>query len=254
MVLKLSRPRFWLYTTGPFLVGSLAAYKWAIVDPFFWTGFFLFLLIANIFLYGINDIFDQDTDAHNVKKTQKEVKATKAHDFFVIVSAVILGLASFMLKGEILVAYVIFLLLSFFYSAPPFRFKKYPLVDSMSNVLYIMPGLIGYLYYGGTISWPVIFAAWCWVAAMHLYSAIPDIVPDKKAGLFTTAVVFGKKRSLILCFILWSLATILSGFWFGLVYPFMIVLSFYKPVDKLYWYFPIINAIIGTILTLVILW
>ena len=37
------------------------------------------------------------------------------------------------------------------------------------------------------------------VMAMHCYSAIPDIEPDKQAGLVTTAVYLGKQNSLLYC-------------------------------------------------------
>ena len=47
---------------------------------------------------------------------------------------------------------------------------------------------------------------------MHLFSAIPDIECDRAAGITTTAVFLGRKRSLLLCLAFWTgLAVITIG-------------------------------------------
>lgn len=56
----------------------------------------------------------------------------------------------------------------------------------------------------------LLIASWFWVIAMHCYSAIPDIQPDRQAGLNTTAVYLGKNKSLIYCAILYLLSALLS--------------------------------------------
>jgi len=75
-LLRLSRPRFWLYLAGPVLVG-LSFGADAIADlaaPLSLALVAYFLLPANVFLYGVNDVFDADVDRENPKKDEKEVR------------------------------------------------------------------------------------------------------------------------------------------------------------------------------------
>lgn len=263
----MSRPKFWLYTAGPYLIGYLAAIKdpLQLLTPSFIVNTLFFLIPANIFLYGINDFFDRDTDALNVKKGSKEF-LMKNHDeqwlmavlFIVLaISALLLFLQQFLLTSALLVA---FIFLSYAYSAPPFRFKARPLIDSFSNVLYIIPGIIGYTQVTNTLPDPIFIAAGLfWVTAMHLFSAIPDITPDKNVGLATTAVVYGKKLSLVFTSALWGLCSFLViTSWqlfpvslFTLIYPVIPLLLLDKTdeeISNVYWFFPYLNAFMGFIL------
>ena len=74
-LLKVSRPRFWLYIFGPFLVGLAAgADSWRDflrLDTILSAVYFLFP--ANVLIYGINDIFDFETDRRNPKKAEYEM-------------------------------------------------------------------------------------------------------------------------------------------------------------------------------------
>ena len=83
-LLKLSRYRFWLYLGGTYLTGFIIGAN-SLTN--FTTGKFLlhliyFMIPANILLYGINDLFDQDTDIFNHKKEDKEVKINSSRDVF----------------------------------------------------------------------------------------------------------------------------------------------------------------------------
>ncbi|MEF8937724.1 MAG: lycopene elongase, partial [Halovenus sp.] len=67
----LSRPRFWFYLAGPVIVGVVygASSQADLFTPLTVELFLYFLIPANIFLYGINDIFDADIDQLNPKKS-----------------------------------------------------------------------------------------------------------------------------------------------------------------------------------------
>ena len=70
-LIKISRPRFWVYITGPFLIGVVAAspvQSWPLIILL--GAYFTFP--ANLLIYGINDIFDYETDKHNPKKIAYE--------------------------------------------------------------------------------------------------------------------------------------------------------------------------------------
>jgi len=99
---------------------------------------------------------------------------------------------------------LVFIFLSYYYSAGPIRFKQRPLLDSASNVLYALPGVFSYYLASGALPpAPVLAAAFMHTFSMHLFSAVPDIAYDTETGIRTTAVV-GRRASLALCFALWT--------------------------------------------------
>lgn len=258
-LLKTSRPRFWLYLAGTYLVGYTLGLNTVFDYNLEFVIYFLYFLIpANIFLYGINDYFDWDTDNYNPKKKEKESlleKNQKKSLIKILLITIIISIILLIpLRGLTLTSFIIFLVLSTFYSMPPIRFKSKPIIDFSSNILYAMPAIFGYLQTGNTPSPLIIIALFFWTAAMHLYSAVPDIVPDKKAKLKTTAVILGKKTSLLLCLIFWLIVSIIIFKYstilglISLAYPVLVIITFFKDINKIYWYYPYINAIIGFII------
>ncbi len=260
---KISRPRFWLYLAGPFLIGAVASDLLSVLESYwFYILLIYFLIFANIYLYGINDYFDYDTDKYNIKKEEKESKLNSKKlrklvfyyiIFFLALSFLIIILIP-NIKVKILLA--LFLFLASFYSAPPLRFKRWPIIDSLSNILYIIPGLVSYfLFTKSNPDWFIILALWAWAVSMHLFSAIPDIKPDKKAGLYTTAIFFGEKKSLWICSLLWmifSLIIIINSLLLPLSFLFLIypLIPLYllikkKSAEKVYWHFPFITGVLG---------
>lgn len=273
--LKISRPRFWLYTAGPFLLGTLFIYWRNGVDltvaAYFLSMFAYFLIPANLLMYGVNDYFDWETDKLNPKKESKEVRVTQADRTRLQIGLSVIMLVSLLgtlIQPNILAAgwLFAFLCLAIGYSVPPFRFKARPFIDSVSNVFYIFPGFVAYA--AATQELPPLFvvvAGLCWTAAMHLYSAIPDIQYDAKAGLPTTATVLGQKRALVLCMVLWIACATLLLWNFGtylttillFVYPLIPAYHLlqtllpkefrFAPIEKAYWAFPFITSLIGAI-------
>jgi len=69
-LLRLSRPRFWLYLAGPVVVGVAYAARTPaeLFAPIAVALFAYFLVPANVFLYGVNDVFDADIDVETQKK------------------------------------------------------------------------------------------------------------------------------------------------------------------------------------------
>lgn len=262
---KISRPRFWFYLAGPFLLGfvSSADSVYEFLTARFWLLFLYFLLPANFMLYGINDLFDTDTDILNSKKINFENKAVGLEKSLtkvgVVISLLFVLVPLLLLNSKSLILFLLFLFLSVFYSAVPFRFKSRPVLDFMSNVLYMLPGLI--IFYDKTGALPnifVILSASFWIFAMHLLSAVPDIEPDFKAGVKTSAVYFGAQKSLWICFIFWSISFLFALFAMGVVAVLFVVyplLAFYLAINynnarlfKIYWLYPYINVCFGFLL------
>ncbi|WP_255148929.1 prenyltransferase [Halorarius halobius] len=266
-LLRMSRPRFWLYLAGPVVVGVAYAARAPadLFSPLAVALFAYFLVPANVFLYGVNDYFDRDVDADNPKKDDREVRyrGDRTVPAAVVLSA-LLGLAFLpVLPPTGAVAMVGFLLLGAEYSAPPLRFKTTPLLDSASNGLYVLPGVVAYTAVAGRLPPTLAVAgAWLWAMAMHTFSAIPDIHPDREAGIRTTATLLGERRTYLYCGLVWLLAAAA----FALVHPFLgAVLAVYPvfvagvalsdvTVDRAYWWFPALNTLAGMALTLGALW
>ena len=266
-VLRMSRPRFWLYLAGPVVVGVAyaASSRWELFAPTAVALFAYFLLPANVFLYGVNDVFDADVDDENPKKEDREVRYRGGRLVPALVIATgLLGVAFLPLlspAGD--AAMVAFLLLAVEYSAPPLRFKTTPLLDSVSNGLYVLPGVVAYAALAGEAP-PVAAVAggWLWAMGMHTFSAVPDIEPDRRAGIRTTATVLGESRTYAYCAGCWLAAAAV----FGTVHPFFAaVLGGYPlfvagivaadvDVDRAYWWFPAVNTVAGMTLTLAALW
>ncbi|MXR52095.1 prenyltransferase [Halovenus sp. WSH3] len=265
----LSRPRFWFYLAGPVVVGvaygasSTAEY----FTPLTVALFAYFLVPANVFLYGINDLFDADIDEVNPKKSDegREVQYRGSRSVTVIVVCSALAAVVFVpaLPTVGVAALAGFLLLGTTYSAPPVRFKTTPLLDSISNGLYIMPGLVAYAALAGELPPTlVIVGGWLWTMGMHTFSAIPDIEPDRAAGIQTTATVLGRDRTLAYCAGCWLAA---AGA-MGVVHPFFAaVLAIYPlfvvgivlasvDIDRAYWWFPVLNTVAGALLTMAAVW
>lgn len=261
--LALSRPRFWLYLGGTYLIGFAAgaSRREALLSPQFWAFLLFFMLPANLFLYGLNDLSDRDTDLRNPKKgTEEHLMAVEELGTARsgVALALLAGLAAMALlsNGTQRMILSAFLLLSFAYSVPPLRLKARPALDSLSNILYALPAFFGYHQAAGRLpSIPVLLAAMLWTVSMHLFSAVPDIRSDREAGLFTTATVLGQRGALLLCLALWT-ACLAILLWNRILWPWSILAVIYVAIPvyvvarpaalrRAYWLFPTINGLGG---------
>jgi 4-hydroxybenzoate polyprenyltransferase len=264
----LSRPRFWLYQGGPVVVAVTYAADGPgeLFSPLAIALFLYFTIPANVFLYGVNDIFDRDIDQVNPKKDEGREVSYRGDR--VVVAAI---LASGLLAAGLLpflpvlgvVALLAWAALSIEYSAPPLRFKTTPFLDSLSNGLYILPGVVAYAAIEGVAPPATAVAgAWLWTMGMHTFSAIPDIEPDREAGIETTATFLGESNTYYYCVMCWLSAAFVFTYthWvFGallLVYPGLVfgILGVGVDIDEAYWWYPAINTLVGMAFTLVGLW
>jgi 4-hydroxybenzoate polyprenyltransferase len=263
----LSRPRFWLYLGGPVIVGATFAADSlpALFTPLNVALLAYFTVPANVFLYGVNDVFDADIDAENPKKADKEVRYRgRRWAVAVVLACGALGLAFVpFIPRMAALAFGLWYLLSIEYSAPPLRFKTTPLLDSVSNGLYVLPAVVAFATVAGELPpLAAIAAGWLWTMGMHTFSAIPDIEPDRAAGIRTTATVLGERWTYVYCAGCWLAAAVV--FWqvhafFGgllLVYPTLVfgIARSDVDVDDAYWWYPVVNTLTGMTMTLAGLW
>lgn len=265
LAFDVSRYRFWLYLGGTYftgyIIGAAKLDDFLSLDLFYHL--FYFMIPANIFLYGINDLFDRDTDQFNLKKENKEIRIRKQEERDL--KTILLATQFFSLVALIIQdnwaqrsIFILFIFLSYAYSSPPFRFKARPILDFSSNILYALPGIFG--YYQITSQFPpllIIVALFLWTGAMHLFSAIPDIEADAKAEVTTTAVYVGRTLSLWICFVFWFTFIFITVViyhaytplsYIAFLYPVIpLLLLFGKGLDieKIYWWYPYINGMLG---------
>lgn len=205
-LIEISRPVLWINTIGTTVIAMWitgALWDWRILPILIWVTF-----PFNLLIYGINDIFDRDTDDPNARKggyggakiTDSETKP--------IVWGVILTNAPFLIYFIATLpwpawAWMLAYTFSFWqYSATPLRFKGRPVWDSLSNTDYAYPLVFVAFALGSEPMWPAALGLMAWSMAKHVYDAIQDIDEDSAAGIRTTAVAFRTKGALI-----WS------GFW-----------------------------------------
>ncbi|MFB6298205.1 MAG: prenyltransferase [Salinirussus sp.] len=265
----LSRPRFWLYLAGPVAVGVVyaAASPADFFRPLPVALFLWFLIPGNVFLYGVNDIYDVDLDSENPKKGEGGREVQYSGDGIVVTAIFLASATGIFFAPYLPVAGLIalggFYVLGAQYSAPPFRFKTTPFLDSVSNGLYLLPGIVGYAAVAGTAP-PLLAIAggWLWTMGMHTFSAIPDIEPDRAAGIRTTATVLGPGWTLVYCGLTWLGAALLMGLLHPalggvfLAYP-LLTVAFARSsvdIDRAYWWFPVINTLAGMVLTMAGIW
>ncbi|MCE5213501.1 MAG: prenyltransferase [Methanobacterium sp.] len=263
---KVSRFRFWIYTGGTYVVGYALGFS-VLADffrPEYYLYLFYFFIPANIFIYGVNDYWDMDTDVLNPKKEEKEYRIKikerkKLLNIIYLITGFSLILMLFQNSGERLI-FAGFLILSYFYSAKPLRFKDKPFLDFSSNYLYIMPGIFAfYLVSHSLPSLIILLGAYLHISAMHIFSAIPDIEYDRKAGINTTPVFIGMKASLLLCLFFWlglSFIVIYLAQFFPLsflvflypLFPLILLIKTSLDISKVYWYLPYVNTTLGGLL------
>ncbi len=212
-LLTISRPVLWVNTIGTTVVGMwLAGYLWtpAIIPILIWVTF-----PFNLLIYGINDIFDQETDNINARKGGYEGAKIYPNEVVPIWVTVILTNVPFLIYFAItlpwqatawMVAYSLFFT---FYSAPPLRFKARKYLDALSNTDYAFPLAFVPLALGVEPNWWLVAGLMAWSIAKHAYDAIQDIPQDSDTGIITTAVHLGLRNTAIWSAIWWAISTAL---------------------------------------------
>jgi 4-hydroxybenzoate polyprenyltransferase len=203
-LIKISRPIIWFLPLICFSFGVSLSH--AILSPLLLIEFLMLSFPFNFFLYGINDIFDYESDILNprkgsiegVKLEPKRHDAVKKVSIAMAILLLLISLATFNIANILSMVFLIFI--SYAYSAPPFRIKEKPPFDSISNIFiyFLMPLILGFSFGGSIISipWQVYLLSLSIVGA-HAFTTLADYTPDKKAGEKTFSIIFGKKTTVI---------------------------------------------------------
>ncbi|WP_284975880.1 prenyltransferase [Arthrobacter sp. efr-133-TYG-104] len=209
-----SRPVSWINTAYPFAAAMLLTTRevtWVLV-----LGTFYFLIPYNLAMYGINDVFDYESDLKNPRKGGIEGAllqprlhrpmlwlAAATNVPFLMVLAFVGGPAALLSLAVSAFAVVA-------YSVAGLRFKERPVLDSLtSSTHFVSPAVVG-LTLAGAVVTPGLLALlvgfFLWGMAAHAFGAVQDIEPDRQAGIGSIATVIGARRTVRLAVVLWLIA------------------------------------------------
>jgi 4-hydroxybenzoate polyprenyltransferase len=215
-LLYISRPLLWINTVGPATIGMWLAgnlFEWGALPILLWL-----TLPFNLLIYGVNDVFDQETDAKNPRKGTLEGARIDRSEVRPLMLGVIFTNAPFMIYALLFApfsasAWVLLYALVFLgYSVPPARFKARPYLDSLSNAAYAFPLVFVPLALGEGPVWSAALGLMAWSAAKHTFDAVQDVDEDRRAGITTTAVRLGPDGVVLWSGALWALATACFAF------------------------------------------
>lgn len=198
-ILGASRPVSWINTAYPFAAAYLLSGGG--VDIAWLVGTLYFLVPYNLLMYGVNDVFDYESDLRNPRKGGIEgvvlarrwhrvtLWAAAASNVPFLLALALLGSAASTAVLAVSVAAVVA------YSAPVLRFKERPVLDSLtSSTHFVSPAVFGIVLAGGAFTPPVLAALvafFLWGMASQAFGAVQDVVADREAGIASIATWLG---------------------------------------------------------------
>ncbi|WP_254654430.1 UbiA family prenyltransferase [Clavibacter tessellarius] len=209
----ISRPVLWINTIGSGLVAvwlTGALFDLRALPLILWL-----TLPFNLLIYGVNDVYDQDTDATNPRKGSLEGARIRPSEVRLIAGGVAVLNIPFLVYFLLVLpplanaAILLYAGVFVFYSAPPLRFKARPFLDSLSNAAYALPLVIVPAALGVAPVWPAALGLMAWSVAKHAFDAVQDIVEDRDAGITTTAVRLGPRGTALWSGAWWIASTAL---------------------------------------------
>lgn len=168
----------------------------------------------------VNDIFDFSVDSISSpsRPLQKGIFSVREYAEFGLVCFVLSllgGMAVGFKFSALLLAYQI---IAFFYSAPPFRLKRFPLIASLISAVALLVILfLGFaLFSGGKdiegLSWRIIFLLLSAYTLCIPIKDFKDLEGDKKNSVWTIPAIFGEDRARIIIAINFFVSYMLSVF------------------------------------------
>ncbi|MDP9986452.1 4-hydroxybenzoate polyprenyltransferase [Arthrobacter oryzae] len=203
MLLLSSRPLSWVNTAYPFAAAYLLTARE--IDLAWVIGTLYFLVPYNLAMYGINDVFDYESDLRNPRKGGVEGAVLDRTMHAVTLRAAIGTnvpfLAALVLLGSpltwLVLAVSIFAVVA--YSAPGLRFKERPFLDSAtSSTHFVSPAVYGLVLAQAQFTpalWALLGAFFLWGVASHAFGAVQDVVADRAGGIGSIATVIGARAT-----------------------------------------------------------
>lgn len=198
-----SRPVSWINTAYPFAAATVLTT--GRIDATLVVGTVFFLIPYNLAMYGINDVFDYESDLRNPRKGGAHGAVLERRLHAITLWAAALSCLPFVVYLVLVGTPISWLVLAIslffvvFYSAPPLRLKERPVADSVtSSIHFFSPAVYGLVLAGATWTWQlsaVIVAFALWGIASHAFGAVQDVVADREADISSIATVFGARTT-----------------------------------------------------------
>ena len=243
-----SRPLSWINTAFPFAAAYLMTTRQ--VDLTFILGTIFFLIPYNLAMYGINDVFDYESDMRNPRKGGVEGAVLDRSLHKVTLWAVVITNVPFLiylvavgnLDANIVLAVSMFAVVA--YSMKGLRFKEIPFLDSFtSSTHFVSPAVYGVVLAGATFTpdlWLILNAVFLWGMASHAFGAVQDIQADREGELSSIATVIGAantSRFALACYTLAGVLILCGAFFTEPTWPFWVAAVTAVPYILMVWPF-----------------
>ncbi len=272
-----SRPLSWVNTAFPFAAAYLLTT--GRVDLTLVLGTLFFLVPYNLAMYGINDVFDYESDLRNPRKGGVEGALLDPRLHRPTIVASIVTTVPFVIYLVVVGSPLSWLVLaiSLFaviaYSAKGLRFKERPFLDSItSSTHFVSPAVYGLVLAGAVFTpplWAVLAAFFLWGMASHAFGAVQDVVADREGGISSIATVIGAKSTVRFAVVAYLAGGVLLLFseWPGplaavLVVPYAAMCAPYwnvsdaesETANRGWRRFLLLNFITGFLVTMLLIW
>ena len=271
-----SRPLSWVNTAYPFAAAYILT---AGVDLTLVLGTLFFLIPYNLAMYGINDVFDYESDLRNPRKGGVEGALLDPRMHRPTIIAAIVSTVPFLVyllvvgnpASWVVLAVSMFAVVA--YSAKGLRFKERPFLDSITSSTHFVSPAVYALVLAGAVFTPqlvaLLAAFFLWGAASHAFGAVQDVIADREGGISSIATVIGAKATARLAVMSYLLGGVLLLFtdWPGplasvLVIPYAAVCApFWNVTDAAsesanrgWRRFLLLNFITGFLVTMLLIW
>ena len=215
-----SRPLSWINTAFPFAAAYFMTTRE--IDVVFVVGTLYFLISYNLAMYGINDVFDYESDLRNPRKGGVEGALLDRSMHKPTLWAALLTNVPFLVfllvvgnpLSWLILAISVFAVIA--YSAPGLRFKERPFVDSItSSTHFVSPAIYGLVLAGAVFTpqlWMLLGAFFLWGLASHAFGAVQDVIADREADIDSIATVIGARATVRLAVLAYWFAGVLLLF------------------------------------------
>jgi 4-hydroxybenzoate polyprenyltransferase len=219
-LIQSSRPISWINTAFPF--AATYVFFTDKIDLTLIIGTLFFLIPYNLLMYGINDVFDYESDLRNPRKGGIEgaLLDKSLHKLTIWVSALscVPFVAYLVWVGNVwaslALAFALFTVLA--YSVKGLRFKEKPFLDSLTSAThFVNPMIFAALLVGENLAQPVLWQALIaftfWGMASHAFGAVQDVRADREGGIASIATVIGARATTRFAFLLYLAAGLLMA-------------------------------------------
>ncbi|MEY3625259.1 MAG: hypothetical protein RL696_640 [Actinomycetota bacterium] len=212
-----SRPISWVNTAFPFAAAyffTTGKIDWVLI-----LGSIFFLIPYNLLMYGVNDVFDYESDMRNPRKGGIEgaLLDPKFHRPTLIASFGMalppaMALSFVNPTATAILWFVLFMVVA--YSLKGLRFKEIPFLDSLTSAIHFVgPAAVGLAMAEAELEGEITLAMVAfliWGMASHAFGAVQDVRADREAGIKSIATAIGARATTRLAFIGYLVAAALT--------------------------------------------